>query len=124
MNPPTAGRGKGQPNFKSEEDVILSSSAYGIVATNASIGKDQKGATFWGKIQELFVQHGGNAGHTACSLQNRFNKTLQMEVNKYIGMMLMGSLNEYHSGLVLEDYINDAKCKEEVCCKIFKNFQA
>jgi len=103
------GRAKGQPNFRGDEDVMLAS-AYVVVTTNAAIGTDQNGATFWEKIRVIFVQRGGNAGRNACSLQNRFNKVLQMEVNKYIGM-LMSVLREYHSGWVLDDYVNDAKRK-------------
>ena len=90
------GCAKGQPNFRGDEDVMLAL-AYVIVMTSAAIGMDQNGATFWEKIRENFVQLGGNAGGNACSLlQNQFNKVLQMEVNKYIGM-LMSILHEYHS---------------------------
>jgi hypothetical protein len=85
-------------------------SVYVVVTSNAAIGTDQNGATFWEKIRVSFLQRGGNAGRNECSLQNRFNKVLQMEVNKYIGM-LMSVLREYHSGWVLEDYVNDAKRK-------------
>jgi hypothetical protein len=103
------GRAKGQPNFRDDEDVMLAS-AYVVVTTNAAIGTDQIGATFWEKIRVSFLQRGGNAGRNACSLQNQFNKVLQMEVNKYIGL-LMSVLREYHSGWVLDDYVNDAKRK-------------
>ncbi|KAI2500548.1 No apical meristem-associated C-terminal domain [Fragilaria crotonensis] len=103
------GRAKGQPNFRGDEDVMLAS-AYVVVTTNAAIGTDQNGATFWEKIRVSFLQRGGNAGRNACSLQNQFNKVLQMEVNKYIGL-LMSVLCEYHSGWVLDDYVNDAKRK-------------
>ena len=81
------GRAKGQPNFRGDEDVMLAS-AYVVVTTNAAIGTDQNGATFSEKIRVSFLQRGGNAGRNACSLQNRFNKVLQMEVNKYIGMLM------------------------------------
>ena len=40
------GRAKGQPNFRGDEDVMLAS-AYVVVTTNAAIGTDQNGATFW-----------------------------------------------------------------------------
>jgi hypothetical protein len=103
------GRAKGQPNFRGDEDVMLAS-AYVVVTTNAAIGTDQNGATFSEKIRVSFLQRGGNAGRNACSLQNRFNKVLQMEVNKYIGL-LMSVLREYHSGWVLDNYVNDAKRK-------------
>ena len=43
-----------------------------------------------------------------------------MEVNKYIGL-LMSVLREYHSGWVLEDYVNE--CKEEVPREIWLRFQ-
>jgi hypothetical protein len=103
------GRAKGMPNFRAEEDVMLAT-AYVSVTTNAAIGTDQNGATFWDKIRVSFVHRGDNRGRTTGSLQNRFNKTLQMEVNKYIGM-LTSSLREYHSGWALEDYVHDAKRK-------------
>ncbi|KAI2490250.1 No apical meristem-associated C-terminal domain [Fragilaria crotonensis] len=104
------GRAKGQPNFRGDEDVMLAS-AYVVVTTNAAIGTDQNGAMFWEKIRVSFLlQRGGYAGRNACSLQNPFNKVLPMEVNKYIGL-LMSVLHEYHSGWVLDDYVNDAKRK-------------
>ena len=101
------GRARGQANFRVDEDVMLAS-AYVVVTTNAAVGTDQNGSTFWEKIRANFVQRGGNAGRNACSLQNRFNKVLQTEVNKYIGIM-MSTLREYHSGWVLDDYVMDAK---------------
>jgi hypothetical protein len=104
------GRAKGMPNFRAEEDAILAT-AYVFVRTNAAVGTDQNnGATFWEKIRVSFVQRGGTNGRTTGSLQNRFNKTLQMIVNKYIGM-LTSSLCEHHIGWALEDYVHDAKRK-------------
>jgi hypothetical protein len=48
-------------------------------------------------------------------LQNRFNKVLQAEVNKYF-RFLQSTLHEYHSGWLTDDYICDAKKR-----KIFKH---
>ena len=103
------GRARGQPNFRADEDVMLASS-YVIVSTNAAVGTDQNASTFWEKIRVAFVQSGGAHGRNACSLQNRYNKVLQAEVNKYLGIF-MSTLREYHSGWVLADYVNDAKRK-------------
>lgn len=101
------GRSRGQSNFKVDEDIKLASS-YAFVTTNAAIGTDQDGATFWEKIRVSFVNRGGGAQRTTVSLQNRFNKVLQAEVNKYIGL-LQSALREYHSGWVMDDYVCDAK---------------
>ncbi|KAI2491232.1 hypothetical protein MHU86_23338 [Fragilaria crotonensis] len=61
--------------------------------------------------------------------QNRYNKTIQMEVNKFIGM-LTNTLREDHSGWALEDYTHDAKrrflakfqkpFKHEMCYGVLK----
>ena len=57
------------------------------------------------------AKRGGKSGRNACSLQNRCNKILQMEVNKYIAL-LISILRVYHSGwILLEDYVHDAKRK-------------
>jgi hypothetical protein len=103
------GRGKGMPNFRVEEDLLVAA-AYAAVTVDAAIGTDQNGATFWGKIKDLFVEKGGNAGRSAVSIQNRFHRYLQTDVNRYIGL-LQSSMREYHSGWSLEDYYNDAKRK-------------
>jgi hypothetical protein len=114
------GRSRGQSNFKVEEDIKLASS-YAFVTTNAAIGTDQDGATFWDKIRANFVKRGGGAHRTTNSLQNRFNKVLQAEVNKYIGF-LQSALREYHSGWVMEDYVCEAKKKYQIKFgKIFKH---
>jgi hypothetical protein len=110
LNNEPMGRSNGQPNFRGDEGVMLAS-AYIVVTTNAAIGTDQNGTMLWEKIRVIFVQRGGNAGHNVCTLQNQFNKVLQMEVNKYIGIMLMSVFCEYHSGWVFDDYVNDAKRK-------------
>ena len=107
------GRARGQANFRVDEDVMLAS-AYVVVTTNAAVGTDQNGSTFWEKIRANFVQRGGNAGRNACSLQNRFNKVLQCEVQKYIGY-LQGALCEYHSGWIMEDYVHEAKNQYRLC---------
>ena len=100
-------------NFRILEDVWLTH-AYVLVSTNAAVGTDQSGDTFWMKVKENFVRRGGDE-RTQPSLKNRFNRVLQLEVNKYIGY-LQGCLREYHSGWVMTDYVNKAKtdfhCKE------------
>lgn len=101
-------------NFRIVEDVWLTES-YVMVTTNAAVGTDQNGDTFWMKVQENFVRRGGGALRSQTSLKNRFNRVIQLEVNKYIGY-LQASLREYHSGWVMTDYVNKAKtdfhCKE------------
>ncbi len=57
------GRTRGQANFKVDEDMKLAAS-YAFITTNAAIGTDQDGATFWEKIRESFVKHGGGAHRT------------------------------------------------------------
>jgi hypothetical protein len=107
--PPVAAAGcrRGQPNFRAADDTMLSSH-YVVVTTNAAIDTDQNGSTFWNKVRLGFIQHGGSAaGHTSGSLQNRFNKTIVLEMNKFIGM-LANTLCEHHSGWALEDYTHDA----------------
>ncbi len=79
-----AGRSKGQPNFKVDKDMKLAS-AYTVMGTNAAVGTDQDGNTFWQKVRENFIRHGGSPERTIISLQNRFNKVLQCEVQKNIG---------------------------------------
>ena len=44
------GRSRGQSNFKVDEDMKLAAS-YAFITTNAAIGTDQDGATFWEKIR-------------------------------------------------------------------------
>ncbi|KAI2496398.1 No apical meristem-associated C-terminal domain [Fragilaria crotonensis] len=100
-------RAKCMPNFRAEEDLWLAE-AYAAVTVDAAVGTDQNGATFWGKIRDGYIEKGGSAGRTAVSLQNRFNRYLQTDVNKYIGM-LTSTFREYHSGWSLQDYYNDAK---------------
>ena len=68
-------------NFKALEDCMLAS-AYAFVTTNAAIGTDQDGNTFWTKICDNFIRCGGLATRTMVLLKNRFNKVLQAEVNK------------------------------------------
>jgi hypothetical protein len=70
-----SGCSKGQPNFKIDEDLKLAS-AYAGVSTNAAVGTDQDGNTFWTKIRENFMRRGGSPERTIISLQNRFNKVL------------------------------------------------
>jgi hypothetical protein len=102
-----AGRSKGQPNFKIDEDLKVAS-AYASVATDAAVGTDQDGNTFWQEVRENFMRRGGAPERTSISLQNRFNMVLQCEVQKYIGY-LQGALCEYHSGWILEDYVHEEK---------------
>jgi hypothetical protein len=94
-----AGCSKGQPNFKIDDDLKLAS-AYALVLTDAAVGTDQDGNTFWQKVHENFMRRGGAPERTIISLQNRFNKVLQCEVQKYIGY-LQGALYEYHSGFII-----------------------
>jgi hypothetical protein len=94
-------------NFKGSEDVLLAS-AYASVTMDASIGTDQDGNTFWSKIRDHFVRHGGLAARSIVSIKNRFNKVLQAEVNKYLGN-LHTVLREYHSGWGIADYVRKAK---------------
>ncbi|KAI2493499.1 No apical meristem-associated C-terminal domain [Fragilaria crotonensis] len=72
-------------------------SAHVFVTTNAAVGTDQDGETYWKKIRDNFMQRGGLATRTLLSLKNRFNKVLQAEVNKYVGY-LHAALRKYHSG--------------------------
>jgi hypothetical protein len=102
---PAVGRSTG--NFKIDEDMKLAS-AYVFVTTNAAVGTDQDGDTFWKKIRDNFIQRGGLAARSLLSLKNRFNKVLQAEVNKYVGY-LHAALREYHSGWSMNDYTTKAK---------------
>jgi hypothetical protein len=78
------------------------------------------GATFWGKIRENFIRRGGGPERTTNSLQNRFNKVLQCEVQKFIGF-LQGALREYHSGWQMADYVLEAK--KQFMFKMAKTFK-
>lgn len=102
-----AGRTKASANFKADEDVMLAQ-AYVSVTTNAAVGTDQDGNTFWEKIRENFVRRGGLATRTMISLKNRFNKVLQADVNKYVGI-LHTVYREFHSGWSLDDFATRAK---------------
>jgi hypothetical protein len=51
-------RSQGQSNIKVEEFIKLVSS-YAFLTTNAAIGTEQDGATFWDKIRANFVKRGG-----------------------------------------------------------------
>ncbi|KAI2504466.1 No apical meristem-associated C-terminal domain [Fragilaria crotonensis] len=103
----TVGRQTG--NFKIDEDMKLAS-AYVFVTTNAAIGTDQDGETYWKKIRDSFIKGGGLATRTLLSLKNRFNKVLQAEVNKYVGY-LHSALREFHSGWSMIDYTTKAKAE-------------
>jgi hypothetical protein len=83
-------------------------SAYLFVTTNAAVGTDQDGETYWKKICNDFIQRGGFATHTIVSLKNCFNKVLQADVNKYV-CCLHAALREYHSGWSMTDYTTKAK---------------
>ena len=96
-------------NFTASEDVMLAS-AYVAVMTDAAKGTDQDGNTFWERIKEGFISRGGLKERTRTSLKNRFNKVLQAEVNKYIGI-LHGVFREYKSGWSMPDYVTEAKGK-------------
>jgi hypothetical protein len=116
----SSGRTKGQSNFRIEEDTKLAN-AYAHVSTDAAVGTDQDGATFWGKIRDNFIHRGGGPERTSNSLQNRFNKVLQFEVQKYIGF-LQGALREFHSGWQMDDYVLAAKKQfQSKMLKVFKH---
>ena len=55
------GRTKASANFRADEDVMLAQ-AYVSVATNAAIGTDQDGNTFWEKVRHNF-RRAYNADH-------------------------------------------------------------
>ncbi|KAI2497908.1 No apical meristem-associated C-terminal domain [Fragilaria crotonensis] len=93
-------------NFTKAEDGFLAH-AFVTVSTNAAVGTDQDGKMFWTRITEDFVRRGGGPTRSSNSLKTRFNRTLQHDVNKYIGH-LQGALREYHSGWVIVDYTNKA----------------
>ena len=85
------------------------------------VDTDQDGNTFWQKVRENFIRRGGSPERTIISLQNRFNKVLQCEVQKYIGY-LQGALHEFHSGWIIDDYVQEAKKQFQVRQgKIFKH---
>ena len=105
--PAVSGRAKGASNFRMDEDVHLAH-AYVLITTNAAVGTDQDANTFWMKVKENFVRQGGTDARTVMSLKNRFNKVLQFEVNKYVGI-LHGVLREYKSGWAMNDYVSKAK---------------
>jgi hypothetical protein len=117
--PSSSGRAKGQSNFRNDEDTKLAS-AYANVSTDAAVGTDQDGATFWGKIRENFIRRGGGPERTTNSLQNRFNKALKCEVQKFIGF-LQGALCKYHSGWQMADYVLEAK--KQFMFKMTKTFK-
>ena len=104
---PAAGRAKASANFNADEDVILAH-AYVSVTTNAAVGTDQDGNTLWEKIRQRFIRRGGLATRTMVSLTNRFNKVLQAEVNKYLGIFHT-VYHEFHSGWSMDDYTFKAK---------------
>ena len=99
--------GRSSGNFKIDEDMKLAS-AYVFVTTNAAVGTDQDGETYWKKIRDSFIQRGGFAARSLVSLKNRFNKVLQAEINKYVGY-LHAALREFHSGWSMTDYTTKAK---------------
>jgi hypothetical protein len=68
----SSGRTNGQSNFRIEEDTKLAR-VYAHVSTDAAVGTDQDGATFWGKIRDNFIHRGGGPERTSNSLQNRFS---------------------------------------------------
>lgn len=100
------GRRVNAGNFTKAEDGFLAH-AFVTVSTNAAVGTDQDGKMFWTRITEDFVRRGGGPTRSSNSLKTRFNRTLQHDVNKYIGH-LQGALREYHSGWVIVDYTNKA----------------
>jgi hypothetical protein len=77
------------------------------ISTNAATRTDLDAATFWEKIRVDVVRRGGVNTRSGASLQNRFNKVLQADVNKFIGYF-HASLREHHSGWSMADYVADA----------------
>jgi hypothetical protein len=63
----SSGHTKGQSNFRIEEDTKLAS-AYAHVSTDAAVGTDQDGATFWSKIRDNIIHQGGGPEQTSNSL--------------------------------------------------------
>ncbi len=68
--------GRSTGNFKIDEDMKLAC-AYVFVTTNAVIGTDQDGETYWKKIRDSFIQRGRLASRNLRSLKNRFNEVLR-----------------------------------------------
>ena len=61
----------GGSNFKLVAEDIKLASEYVVVTTNAAVGTDQDGNTFWDKIREHFIQlAGGLATRSRVSLKN------------------------------------------------------
>ena len=114
-----SGRMKGMPNFRAEEDLQLAQ-AYAKCSTDAATGTDQSSDCFWKKIRVAFVLRGGTALRTGTSLQNRFNKVLQAEINKYIAIQHR-VLREYKSGWPMADY--DTKSKRKFMIQFGKTFK-
>ena len=103
LNSKKTGHGRGNANFKIDEDIKLAP-AYVFVTTNAAVGTDQDGGAFWEKIRDSFVKREGSPTRSLLSLKNRFNKVLQSEIKQYIGI-LHSVLREFHSGWVMTDYV-------------------
>ncbi len=78
----TAGRLTG--NFKIDKD-MKSASAYAFVTTNAAVGTNQDGSTYWKKIRDSFIQRRELASRTLVSMKDQFNNVLQAKVNKDVG---------------------------------------
>ena len=109
LNSKKTGHGRGNANFKIDEDIKLAP-AYVFVTTNAAVGTDQDGGAFWEKIRDSFVKREGLPSRSLLSLQKRFNKVLQAEINKYMIGILHSVLREFHSGCwVMIDYVTKAK---------------
>jgi hypothetical protein len=114
------GRLRGHPNFRNQEDLQLAQ-AYVKCTTDAATGTDQSSVSFWEKIRVAFTLRGGSPMRSSASLQNRFNKVLQAEVNKYIGIQ-HSVLREYKSGWQMADYDHEGKRKFFMkFCKSFKH---
>ena len=95
---PAARRDAGNFTIAAEDGYLAH--AFVAVSTNAAVGTDQGGRMFWTKINEEFFRRGGKPSRACTSLKTRFSRTLQHDVNKYIGH-LQGALREYHCGWVM-----------------------
>ncbi|KAL7093651.1 hypothetical protein ACP275_11G052300 [Erythranthe tilingii] len=64
---------KRKKNFSRDEDIILVS-AWLNTSKDAITGNDQRATTFWGKIYDLFMSHGGDVGRTEKSIKHRWGQ--------------------------------------------------
>ena len=100
----------GAKNFQSIEDVNLTK-AYRAISTDAAIGVDQDGETYYNRMAEEFAKLTGEASvqkRSAAALKGRWLNVIQKALLKFTAC-LNQSLSECHSGWSMEDYITQAK---------------